>query len=26
LPNDEDVAQLNEYFKEEWIQYREWKD
>ena len=26
LPNDEDVAELNGYFKEEWIQYREWKD
>jgi len=26
LPNDEDEAQLREYFKEEWIQYREWKE
>ena len=26
LPNEEDVAELNEYFKQEWIQYREWKD
>ena len=26
LPNDDDEAQLKEYFKEEWIQYREWKD
>ena len=26
LPNDEDEAKLKEYFKEEWIQYREWKD
>ena len=26
LPNDDDEAQLQEYFKEEWIQYREWKD
>ena len=26
LPNDDDEAQLQEYFKEEWIQYREWKE
>ena len=26
LPNDDDEAQLREYFKEEWIQYREWKE
>tara|TARA_B100001750_G_scaffold189596_1_gene159536 strand:- start:5 stop:1165 length:1161 start_codon:yes stop_codon:yes gene_type:complete len=26
LPNDDDEAQLKEYFKEEWIQYREWKE
>jgi hypothetical protein len=26
LPNDEDEAQLQIYFKEEWIQYREWKE
>lgn len=26
LPNDADRAQLEEYFKEEWIQYREWKN
>jgi benzoyl-CoA 2,3-dioxygenase component B len=26
LPNDDDIAELNEYFKQEWIQYREWKD
>jgi len=26
LPTDEDEASLQEYFKQEWIQYREWKD
>jgi len=26
LPNDDDEAALQEYFKEEWIQYREWKE
>ncbi|HJM67593.1 MAG TPA: Phenylacetic acid catabolic protein [Candidatus Thalassarchaeaceae archaeon] len=26
LPNADDDAQLQEYFKEEWIQYREWKE
>ena len=26
LPNDDDESQLQEYFKEEWIQYREWKE
>jgi hypothetical protein len=26
LPGDEDEAALREYFKEEWIQYREWKE
>ena len=26
LPSDDDESQLQEYFKEEWIQYREWKD
>ncbi len=26
LPTDEDEAALKEYFKQEWIQYREWKD
>ncbi|MDP6098561.1 MAG: phenylacetate-CoA oxygenase subunit PaaI [Candidatus Thalassarchaeaceae archaeon] len=26
LPSAEDEAQLQEFFKEEWIQYREWKE
>ena len=26
LPNDDDEAELKEYFKQEWIQYREWKE
>jgi benzoyl-CoA 2,3-dioxygenase component B len=26
LPGDADEAALQEYFKEEWIQYREWKE
>ena len=26
LPSDDDESQLQEYFKEEWIQYREWKE
>jgi len=26
LPNDESEKMLDEYFKEEWIQYREWRD
>lgn len=26
LPSDEDKATLEELFKQEWIQYREWKD
>ena len=26
LPNDDDEAALKEYFKQEWIQYREWKE
>ena len=26
LPGDDDEAALQEYFKEEWIQYREWKE
>ena len=26
LPNDDDEAELKEYFKQEWLQYREWKE
>jgi hypothetical protein len=26
LPNDSDEAELQQYFKQEWIQYREWKE
>ena len=26
ITNDDEEAALQEYFKEEWIQYREWKE